>query len=169
MQPERYNAVLKLAELSGQPLVDYLRRELSEHWLQEYLANSTHPAKIYVFTYETFDYIYDTYQPDEKYDPLSGDSPVEARLVAAIGVSNPKSSQRDDARLRGWPIDRTADDGGPRDKGHFLGHAIGGSVDGNEANVFRQLRSVNPRKLSHHGVLLQKESGRVVLQQTDIR
>jgi hypothetical protein len=29
------------------------------------------------------------------------------------------------------------------DRGHYIAHSIGGSVDGNEANVFSQLRSVN--------------------------
>lgn len=32
---------------------------------------------------------------------------------------------------------------GPWDRGHFVGHAIGGVVDGNEANVFLQLRKTN--------------------------
>jgi hypothetical protein len=35
------------------------------------------------------------------------------------------------------------DSSGPWDRGHFIGHAIGGTVDGNEANVFLQLRSAN--------------------------
>lgn len=143
MTIKNYDKVMKLAELSGQPIAEYLRSELPEQWGREYLANFKRPAEIYTFTYETFDYIFDTYQPDEIYDPLSGVPPIEARLVAAMGLSNPKSSKRDDGRLRGWPIDRTANDGGPWDKGHFIGHSIGGAVDGNEANVFRQLRSVN--------------------------
>lgn len=143
MQAERYHALLELAEQSGQAVAEYLRNELPEYWQREYRTNSGRPTEIYVFTYGTFDYIFDTYQPDEMYDPLSGVPPIEARLVAAIGQSNPKSSNRDDGRLRGWPIDRAADGGGPWDKGHFIGHSIGGAIDGCEANAFRQLRSVN--------------------------
>lgn len=137
-----YDEIVALSAQSGLPLNEYMRRELPDRWHVEYLAMPKRPNEIFVFTYETFDYIFDTYQQDEPYDALTGVLPVEARLVAAIGMSKPKSSARDDGRLRGWPIDYAAS-GGPWDRGHFIGHSIGGIVDGNEANVFRQLRSVN--------------------------
>ena len=104
---------------------------------------SARPSEIYVIPHGTFDYLFDTYQQEEDYDPQSGVLPVEARLVAAIGLSKPKSTARDDARLRGWPIDPSEADGGPWDRGHYIAHSIGGTVDGNEANVFRQLRAIN--------------------------
>lgn len=137
-----YDHLLDSGQRSGMPIATYLRRELPNLWHEQYLAMPQRPTEVFVFTYETFDYVFDTYQQDEPYDALTGLLPVEARLVAAIGVSKPKSSTRDDARLRGWPIDYAAS-GGPWDRGHFIGHSIGGIVDGNEANVFRQLRSVN--------------------------
>lgn len=137
-----YEQLLARGERSGEPIETYLRGELPDLWHSQYLAMARRPTEVFVFTYKTFDYIFDTYQQDEPYDPLTGVLPTEARLVAAIGVSKPKTSGRDDGRLRGWPIDYAAS-GGPWDRGHFIGHSIGGTVDGNEANVFRQLRSVN--------------------------
>lgn len=137
-----YDHLLDCAARSGVPIEIYLRRELPDLWHEQYLAMPRRPNEVFVFTYETFDYIFDTYQQDEPYGATTGVLPVEARRVAAIGVSKPKSSARDDARLRGWPIDYAAS-GGPWDRGHFIGHSVGGIVDGNEANVFRQLRSVN--------------------------
>ena len=137
-----YDDLVALSAQSGLQLQEYLRCELPERWHSQYLAMAQRPSEVFVLTYETFDYIFDTYQQDEPYDPLTGVLPIEARLVAAIGVSKPKSSRRDDGRLRGWPIDYAAS-GGPWDRGHFIGQSIGGTVDGNEANVFRQLRSVN--------------------------
>ncbi len=101
------------------------------------------PSEILVFSYGAFDYICDVYQQSEPYDFASGKLPVEARLVAAIGTSSPKGTKRDDGRRRGLTVSAMP---GPEvmwDKGHYIAHAIGGTVDGNEANVFLQLRSVN--------------------------
>ena len=138
-----YQELLAKTEPQRTDIVKYLREELPELWRSEYLSMSTRLSEIYVVPHGTFDYLFDTYQQEEDYDPQSGVLPVEARLVAAIGLSKPKSTARDDARLRGWPIDPSEADGGPWDRGHYIAHSIGGTVDGNEANVFRQLRAIN--------------------------
>ena len=139
----QYQELLTKAAPHQCGMVKHLRDELPELWRNEYLSMSARPSEIYVIPHGTFDYLFDTYQQEEDYDPQSGVLPVEARLVAAIGLSKPKSTARDDARLRGWPIDPCEADGGPWDRGHYIAHSIGGTVDGNEANVFRQLRAIN--------------------------
>lgn len=113
------------------------------YWRDAYLQMSSRPVEIIVFTYGTFDYVYDAYQQPEPYNPDIRMIPVEARLIAAIGVSSPKRSRRDDGRLRGMTVSAMPGTMGPWDRGHFIAHSIGGTVDGNEANVFQQLRSVN--------------------------
>jgi hypothetical protein len=76
---------------------------------------------------------------------VPADDVTEARLVAAVGCSqpNPKKRAHDDSRLRGWLGPTGATFGSDWDKGHFIAHSIGGAVDGLEANVFLQRRSVN--------------------------
>ena len=71
------------------------------------------------------------------------DGVSEARLVGAVGYSKPSHGRRDDSRLRGWVGPTGATFGAAWDKGHFIAHSIGGAVDGLEANVFLQRRSVN--------------------------
>jgi hypothetical protein len=67
----------------------------------------------------------------------------QSRVVVAYGVSNPGSDARDDYRLKGW-LGRTGERFGEGvDKGHFIGHALGGRVDRCEINVYAQRRDVN--------------------------
>lgn len=121
----------------------FLREELPLCWEDRYGAMVERPSQIVVFRYGTFDYIFDSYQDQRKFDPKDGAIPVEARLVAAIGTVAPKCSARDDYRLRGMKLSPMPCPESPWDRGHFIAHSIGGTVDGNEANVFLQLRSVN--------------------------
>jgi hypothetical protein len=68
---------------------------------------------------------------------------VEGRLVGVLGCSTPKTTRRDDYRLKEW-LGATEKVFGPGwDKGHFIAHTIGGVVDGLEANVFVQRRDLN--------------------------
>ena len=46
------------------------------------------------------------------------------------GTSKPKHARRDDYRLRGLTLSAMPGTQGPWDRGHFVGHAIGGVVDG---------------------------------------
>lgn len=142
----KYSVILDSAKVAEVSVSDYLRRELPSHWCHAYFSMSERPTDLIIFTYGTFDYLFDAYQPRERYDPLSNVPPIEARLIAAIGVSKPKRSCRDDSRLRGLTLSTMPDVNGLWDRGHFIGHSIGGTVDGNEANVFLQLRSMNRGK-----------------------
>lgn len=138
-----YEVVIEEAKASRVRVAEYLRKELPYLWRDAYLEMTPRPTNIVLFTHGTFDYIYDDYATLKATGVLEPDSITEARLVAAVGVSQPNPAQRDDSRLRGWvgPTGETFGDGW--DKGHFIAHSIGGAVDGLEANVFLQLRSVN--------------------------
>lgn len=138
-----YLEILQAAKSSGEDVSAYLRDELSYCWRDAYLLMTERPTDIVVFSYGTFEYIFDSYQPQEKHDPTCGTLPIEARLVAAVGASKPKHSKRDDGRLRGVKLSSMSGADEMWDRGHFIGHSIGGTVDGNEANVFLQLRSAN--------------------------
>ena len=138
-----YQEILADALASGEDVSKYLREELPYCWRDDYLLMSTRPSEIIVFTYDSFEYIFDAYQQQEPYDPVTAVLPIEARLVAAIGTSKPKRTKRDDGRLRGLTVSPMPGVTAEWDRGHFIAHSIGGTVDGNEANVFLQLRSIN--------------------------
>lgn len=156
-----YEIVIKKSKASGLPMVEYLRQELPYVWRDSYFDMTPRSTNIVLFTHGTFDYIYDDYATLEATEVVKPDQITESRLVAAVGLSHPNQARRDDSRLRGWVGPTGETFGCGWDKGHFIAHSIGGAVDGLEANVFLQLRSVNRgeyRKmekycLTHPGVL----------------
>ena len=154
-----YDLIFAEAQASGEDVATFLQEELPCCWRDRYCLMSERPTDIIVFTYETFDYIFDAYQQQELYDEASGKLPVEARLVAAIGTSKPKRTKRDDARLRGLTVSARPGLEAKWDRGHFIAHSIGGTVDGNEANVFLQLRSINRGKYRAFEKYCQKNAG----------
>src|SRR5260370_16897464 len=67
----------------------------------------------------------------------------EGGCGGGYGQRDQKKRKGDDGRLKGWvgPTGRTLGDSW--DKGHFIAHSIGGSVDQAEVNVFVQRRDLN--------------------------
>ena len=57
-----YDEVLAAALTSGEEVARFLREELPYCWRDRYLLMSHRPTDIITFTYETFEYIFDTYQ-----------------------------------------------------------------------------------------------------------
>lgn len=143
MHDIEYVEVIRCAGESRETVDAYLRARLPFLWRDAYLSMSRRPSNIVVFTHGSFEYFFDTYQDQEPYDLTTDQAPIEGRLIAAIGRSQPKRTSRDDGRLRGLTVTAMPHVLGPWDRGHFIGHSIGGVVDGNEANVFLQYRSAN--------------------------
>jgi hypothetical protein len=116
--------------------VPYLARDV-------YLTTSSRPAEILQFRHGSFVYVFDYYTYFEETGQVPYSSSAESRLVVVCGRSSPRKRRRDDNRLRGW-VGPTGRMYGDRwDKGHYIGHAIGGVVNGIEANVFVQRRALN--------------------------
>ncbi len=145
VRPVPYGEIVAAArEESNGDVGAFLREELLFCWQDRYLAASAgRPTEPLSFRYGSFDYLCDIHQQAQVHDAASGRPPVEARLVGVIGTSAPQRTKRDDPRLRGLTISAMPGPDARWDRGHYIGHAIGGVVDGNEANVFLQLRSVN--------------------------
>ncbi len=91
----------------------------------------------------SFEYIYDDYATLEAKGIAPIDTEDEARIVAVLGRSVLQEKARDDSRLRGWVGATGKYFGTAWDKGHFMAHSIGGSVDHAELNVFIQSRGLN--------------------------
>ena len=138
-----YRRVVVEATGSSCGLVEFLLEELPYVWRDAYLEMTSHPTDIVRWRRGSFEYIYDDYASLEASGAVPYDPTAEARLVAAVGRSEPRLGPRDDSRLRGW-VGATGKMFGPGwDKGHFIAHSIGGAVDGLEANVFVQRRDLN--------------------------
>ncbi len=132
-----YDRISLAARSSDGDVGAFLRAELPLVWCDRYLQMGERPSEIVTFTIDTFDYFYDSYQDEEAIVASVGCAPVEARLVAAIGAASPRDAARDDSRLRGLVLSAMFGADADWDRGHFIGHSIGGGVDGNEANVFK--------------------------------
>jgi len=82
--------------------------------------------------------------PCEELQPKNGRfTQLHSRVVAVYGRSHPMPYARDDYRLRGWIGPTNSMFGSKWDKGHFIGHSIGGHIDRCELNVFVQRRDLN--------------------------
>lgn len=137
-----YQAIVAASGASSlTALIAYLFEELPFAWRDAYLPMSSLPPNIMRFQSGSFEYIFDHC---EVLDALGTVDPsAESRLVAVHGLSVPKKSGRDDYRLRGWVGPTNGAFGRKWDKGHFIGHSIGGAVDRAEVNVFIQRRDLN--------------------------
>ena len=114
-----------------------------DYWVDDYLEKHTRATDVVVYDHGTFSYLVDFHQQTHDQLPEHHCLPICARLIAAIGKSNPTGRKRDDSRLRALPVGGTYDGHTLWDKGHFIANSIGGVVDRNEMNVFLQRRSVN--------------------------
>jgi DNA/RNA non-specific endonuclease len=138
-----YQSVFDEALISGENVSQFLQRELFWLWHDAYLKMSNRITQPVIYAASSFVYLLDSHDECLPQKPPPGYCTVDSRLIAVIGQSLPKTQKRDDGRLRGLNLSSNAKASGPWDRGHFIGHSIGGSVDGNEANVFLQLRSIN--------------------------
>jgi len=139
-----YQAILEGSQgQSLDALITFLMEELPYWWRDAYLQMTPRTTNIVRFQYNAFEYLFDDYASLEVTGVVPYHPIVEARLVAALGRSEPKASARDDYRLKGWVGATEKIFGQGWDKGHFIAHSIGGAVDGLEANVFVQRRDLN--------------------------
>ena len=90
-------------------------------------------TEILQFTVDGFDFLFDL-------STGTKESPSEERVVAAFGKSHIPIQARDTARMKGFlgPSSKVFGDG--YDKGHFIGHSLGGGLD---VNLFPQRRDIN--------------------------
>ncbi len=130
-------------------LIADLRLRLPALWQRAYTAAACHIPNIIHVEYGTFDYICDSYSEMEALGEVAFDQRVRDRVVGVLGISLPMRGRRRGSLPKGWVEHPEEVDGGGRDKGHFIAHAIGGGLD---MNVFSQARDLN-RGISEQGKL----------------
>jgi len=126
-------------------VASYLVDELPYEWRATYLAMTPFPTDIAIVTEGTINYQFDwhtEYIPDAPIDRAESIK-KEARLIAAYGYASSGLAPRpasSSPEMLGF-IGRTQQYfGGGFDKGHFVAHTYGGSVN---INLFQQARHVN--------------------------
>jgi hypothetical protein len=119
-----------LSRFAGRPyetVVEALRDELPEVWLERYRLMCDGATNVLAVTASGFEYLFD-------YCSEIGVE-REDRTVVAFGVSSKPQGGRNASRIRGFP---GSDARG--DRGHFLAHSAGGGLD---INLFHQNARLN--------------------------
>lgn len=112
-----YSRMVAAARAESTDMIAWLAEELPYVWLDEYRKMTAAGVEVVRVQRGSFEYLYD-----------AKESPGhESRVVAALGRSSPRSTARDDSRLSGWVGSTKRYFGDGWDKGHFIGHSLGGA------------------------------------------
>lgn len=151
--PYQVNYDQILATVASQDL-ELIHLELSEElphdWVDAYKLANGQQANIVRITHDGFEYLFDHSSDLVMRGEVAKDCAVEDRIVAVHGCSRPVGARRRDGLMRKHnlgPIDfiRAHSDiskGTARtyDKGHFIGHSLGGTL---HINLFPQTTRIN--------------------------
>ena len=109
-------------------------------WCDAYRHLTPTPTNILQFTDHGFEFLFDFSSELVSAGIVPEEEAVEDRVVAVFGRSNPGPGKRDASRMKGFLGASSAVFGDKVDKGHFMGHALGGGLD---VNLFPQRREIN--------------------------
>lgn len=144
-----YDYILSEAHATDyEEAVQFLWNVLPEEWCEKYRDMTSTTTNILQFNDYGFEYLFDFSSELVTKDGVSIDRIVEDRVVAVYGRSQSVNRKRDASRMRGFlggPIKDSRKSS--TDKGHFIGHSLGGGLD---VNLFPQRTDVN-RGWSTHG------------------
>ena len=132
-----------LSELSTsdiEKIIKFLREMLPDEWCEKYRKMTPTVTNIHQFNDNSFDFLFDFSSELVTKGVVHRDQAVEDRMVAVFGRSRPSSRKRDVSRMKGFLGPSSKVFGNNYDKGHFIGHALGGGLD---VNLFPQRRDIN--------------------------
>jgi hypothetical protein len=125
-------------------LREFLTAELPYVWLDEYIAMSPHLQNVHRIPVDGFEYLWDMSSELVQQGIVAASAAVDDRLIAAHGLSRPAAEARNSSRLRRRTLGPVsvvaASERLPYDRGHAIGHALGGVLD---LNIIPQTRAVN--------------------------
>lgn len=145
----------KIASLNYEEAVRYIVNVFTDIWIDEYVNQCQRITNLTEIQLESFNYIYDDVDTLQQLGNTELDIECDSRLLVVFGQSIPLKRKREDSRLKGWIGPTHKFLGKEWNKGHFIAHRIGGSVDGSEINVFQQKKTLN-QALSDEGKLYTK-------------
>jgi hypothetical protein len=141
-----YDALLAAAPGGGDPaaLLSFLQEELPYAWLDAYVRMSPHRHNVHRITVEEFEYLWDLSSEFVQQGIVLAAEAVDDRLIAAHGISRVNPEARRGSRLRRrtlGPLEVVdASQRSAYDRGHAIGHVLGGVLD---LNIIPQSRSMN--------------------------
>jgi len=148
-----YKTVLSKIRTSNiEETIQTLYHILPEKWRKAYQKMTPTSTNIIQFNYNNFEFLFDYSSELVMKGIISHNQAVEDRVVAVFGRSQPSSIKRDANRIKGFLGLSSKNFSNGYDKGHFIGHALGGGLD---VNLFPQKSDVN-RGWSEKGRLYRK-------------
>jgi hypothetical protein len=139
-----------------------LSEELPYEWADAYKKMSPHRTNIWRIKRDGFEYLFDCSSELVLQGDVPSDDAVEDRIVAVHGPSQAIHHRRQDSLMRKQPLgpvefirihsNPLALSQNKYDKGHFIGHALGGLL---HINLFPQSKGIN-RGWSEPGKLYRK-------------
>jgi len=142
--------------------IQKLSEELPYQWADAYKKMSPHPTNIWRIKRDGFEYLFDCSSELVSRGDVASDKAVEDRIVVVHGFSRAIHQRRQDSLMRKQPLGpvefiRSHSNPEPvsqnkYDKGHFIGHALGGLL---HINLFPQSKRIN-RGWSELGKLYRK-------------
>ena len=126
--------------IGGYSIIEILSEKLPNLWSEKYMEMTPTTTNILQFNDGGFEYLFDFSSELIAKGIVPNDQVVEDRLVVVFGRSRPRYIKRDKNRMRGFLGPSSEVFGDYYDKGHFIGHVIGGNLD---VNLFPQRRDIN--------------------------
>ncbi len=121
-------------------LILTLSAELVPVWCEQYRAMTPTVTNILQFNVDGFEFLFDFSSQLVEQGVVPENQAVEDRVVAVFGRSRPASERRDTGRMKGFLGPTAQVFGENYDKGHFVGHSLGGGLD---VNLFPQRKDIN--------------------------
>lgn len=121
-------------------VIKILCEKLPNEWSEKYNEMTPVTTNILQFNDNGFEYLFDFSSELISNGSIPDEQAVEDRLVVVFGLSRPRNIKRDKSRMSGFLGPSSEFFGDDYDKGHFIGHAIGGGFD---VNLFPQRRDIN--------------------------
>jgi len=143
--PINYDRVLASApNQDAAELRGFLAEELPYIWLDAYIAMLPHRQNVHRINVQGFEYLWDFSTELVNEGTVKASEAVDDRLIAAHGISKANPAARGDSRLRGRSLGAVdvvpKSERVPYDRGHAIGHVLGGVLD---LNIIPQMRTVN--------------------------
>lgn len=139
-----YNSILsELSTFDKEEIIRFLYRKLPDMWSKKYQEMTPTVTNILQFNINGYEYIFDFSSELVTKGIVPQDQAVEDRLVAVFGRSKPNYKKRDKNRIKRFLGPSSKVFGDNYDKGHFIGHILGGGLD---VNLFPQRRDINQGK-----------------------
>jgi hypothetical protein len=134
------NILSELSDLNIERIIEVFFEKLPNLWSEKYIEMTPTTTNILQFNDSGFEYMFDLSSELIARGIVPNDQAVEDRLVVVFGRSRPRYIKRDKSRMRGFLGPSSEVFGDNYDKGHFIGHAIGGNLD---VNLFPQRKDIN--------------------------